>query len=127
MVTAGGWTDGDIVVCGSCDPDPIESEYFQVSFLKHEAQHVQDLARWPDLSQELLEYRAKLVELIYSRERKLLYFFQYQAREGYRKETGNGHMLAARRIVEGIDPAGDIPAQALALFWESCKELKGGN
>ncbi len=127
VVGVGGWADGDGVVCSTGDSDCIESEYFQVSFLKHEAQHVRDLARWPDLSQELLEYRAKLVELIYSRERKPLYFFQHQARAGFRQETGNGHALAAKRIVERIDPAGDIPAQALALFWESCKELENGN
>ncbi len=117
-VGTGGWTDSDGVLCCVADSYRVESENFQVSLLKHEAQHVRDLARWPDLSQELLEYRAKLVELIYSRERALLPSFAAQAGEG------NGHALAAKRIVERINPEGDIPAQALRLFWERCKELE---
>ncbi len=117
-VGTGGWTDSDGVLCCVADSYQVESESFQVSLLKHEAQHARDLARWPELSSEELEYRAKLVELIYSSERTLLPSFAAQAGEG------NGHARAAKRIVEGIDPEGDVPAQALRLFWESCEALE---
>ncbi|MFF2450277.1 hypothetical protein ACFVSW_24845 [Neobacillus sp. NPDC058068] len=43
----------------------IDSSEFQVSYLKHEAQHLSDYARFPNLPAKDLEYRAKLVELIY--------------------------------------------------------------
>ncbi len=117
-VGTGGWTDSDGVLCCVTDSYQVESESFQVSLLKHEAQHAWDLARWPEMPSEELEYRAKLVELIYSKERALLPSFAAQAGEG------NGHALAAKRIVERIDPEGDVSAQALRLFWESCKELE---
>ena len=98
----GGWADGDgIINCVKSAWD-FESESFRVSLLKHEAQHARDLAKDKDMSSEELEYRAKLVELIYSRERNLLQAF---AREADDSDRSNGHAMAAYRIVKEFTDA----------------------
>ena len=95
-VSTGGWTDADgIINCVKTSYD-FDSENFRVSLLKHEAQHARDLALQPDMSSALLEYRAKLVELIYSVERNLLAQF---VREADSSDDSNGHSAAAHRIV----------------------------
>ena len=98
----GGWADADgIINCVKSAWD-FESESFRVSLLKHEAQHARDLAEDKDMSSEELEYRAKLVELIYSRERNLLQAF---AREADDSDRSNGHAMAAYRIVKEFTDA----------------------
>ena len=98
-ISTGGWTDGDgIIHCMKSSYDTA-GENFRVSLLKHEAQHVMDLSLYPRMSQEDLEYRAKLVELIYSEERNLLRQFALEADPS---KENNGHSLAANRIVEGF-------------------------
>lgn len=106
-IGTGGWTDGDgIINCVKTSYD-FESEAFQVSLLKHEAQHARDLAENPEMSSENLEYRAKLVELMYSRERNLLKAFAHEA-DG--ADQNNGHGRASNRIIlefakrSGINP-----------------------
>ena len=132
VVSAGGWTDSDgIINCVKSSYD-VESESFQVSLLKHEAQHAMDLSKYRSMSSEDLEYRAKLVELIYSGERNLLAHFMYEA------GAENGHSQAAERIVEGFSKAlrrdrgelcslsiGQIQSIAKALFTKSNDEIKG--
>ncbi|MFK9090395.1 hypothetical protein [Bacillus salipaludis] len=82
---AGGWakTDGLYYV----DEGPkrkrarLDSSEFQVSYLKHEAQHLSDYSRFPHLQPKDLEYRAKLVELIYEPNSiRLLKKFFYEAK-----------------------------------------------
>ena len=51
------------------------------------------------MSSEDLEYRAKLVELIYSNERNLLERF---AKEAESCDKSNGHSAASDRIMEGF-------------------------
>lgn len=98
-ISAGGWTDGDgIINCVKSSYD-FDSENFRVSLLKHEAQHARDLAAHKDMSSEDLEYRAKLVELIYSSERNLLEPF---AKEAGSCDKRNGHSVASSRIIEGF-------------------------
>ena len=80
---SGGWLDylslgeigtGGWVTAGSCELFCVQSAYaekidtpaFNVSFLKHEAQHMADRKYGEDaISSKDLEYRAKLVELLY--------------------------------------------------------------
>ena len=133
-VGTGGWTDGDgIIHCIKSSYD-LESEGFTVSLLKHEAQHAMDLVSYPRMSQEDLEYRAKLVELIYSEERNLLRQF---AMEADTSQDNNGHSLAASRIVEGfvkrpgmgpekIDTLSisEIQRVSKELFFDSTAEVK---
>ena len=98
-ISPGGWTDGDgIINCVKSSYD-FDSEDFKVSLLKHEAQHARDLAAHKEMSSEDLEYRAKLVELIYSSERNLLEQFGKEA-DGCDK--GNGHSAASGKIIEGF-------------------------
>ena len=98
-IGTGGWTDGDgIINCVRSSYD-LNSENFKISLLKHEAQHARDLSAHGKMSSEDLEYRAKLVELIYSRERNLLAQFM---READRHDPGNGHAAASSRIIEGF-------------------------
>lgn len=130
----GGWSNGDgLIHCVKSNYD-LDSESFRVSLLKHEAQHAADQDRYPGMSSEDLEYRAKLVELIYSEERRLLDRFLREADE---TNAGNSHALAAERIIRGFEErlhktreeltALSIPearAAALALFRESGGEME---
>lgn len=43
----------------------LDSEKFEVSYLKHESLHFTDLNNYPNLSPADLEYRAKVIELMY--------------------------------------------------------------
>lgn len=95
----GGWADGDGYINCVKSAWDFESESFRVSLLKHEAQHARDLAMNPNMSSEDLEYRAKLVELIYSSERNLLLGF---AQEADNSDKSNGHAIAAYRIIKGF-------------------------
>jgi len=127
-----GWTNGDgFIHCVKSAWD-FESESFRVSLLKHEAQHAKDLEMDKDMSSENLEYWAKLVELIYSKERNLLQKFAGEA-DGSLKD--NGHAMAAYRIMNGfadalgveeIQPAmvsiDQIQTIAKVLFEDSVKE-----
>lgn len=64
----GGWAKTDGLYCVA-DTYDIASESFRINYLKHEAQHFDDYSRFPFLAegeQKTLEFRAKLVELIYS-------------------------------------------------------------
>lgn len=129
----GGWSNGDgLIHCVRAAYD-LESEDFQVSLLKHEAQHAMDQARYKDITNEELEYRAKLVELIYSRERRMLVRFVSQADV---TKTDNGHGLAAERIVRGFeiclkkdrDSLAELPLESVqtiaqSLFSESNEEI----
>lgn len=80
-----------------------------------------------------LEYRAKLVELIYSKERNLLQAFSQEANP---MDKSNGHAMAAHRIVKGfadalgmdeVDPAAipleQIQTIARMLFEQSKKDI----
>ena len=95
----GGWADGDGYINCVKSAWDFESESFRVSLLKHEAQHTRDLEMNKDMSSEDLEYRAKLVELIYSSERNLLQAFAQEADDS---DASNGHAMAAHRIVKGF-------------------------
>ena len=101
-IGSGGWTDGDGYINCVKSAWDFESESFRISLLKHEAQHAQDLKMDKNMSSEDLEYRAKLVELIYSTERNLLCSFSQEADNS---DKSNGHSMAAYRIVKGFSNA----------------------
>lgn len=132
-VSTGGWTDADgIINCVKSSYD-FDSEDFRVSLLKHEAQHARDLSLQPNMTSMLLEYRAKLVELIYSAERNLLAQF---VREADSSDDNNGHSSAAHRIVseycEMLDKSSDelgmlsvekVQSVAKTLFEKSSRAI----
>lgn len=112
-VSTGGWADAEgMINCVKSSYD-FNSEAFRVSLLKHEAQHARDLAHNPHMSSVELEYRAKLVELIYSRERNLLVPF---AREADPSEEGSSHSAAAHRIVSAYCARLGKNAEAFGLL-----------
>lgn len=117
----GGWADGDgIINCVKSAYD-FDSENFKVSLLKHEAQHTRDLEMDKDMSSEDLEYRAKLVELIYSSERDLLKQF---AQEADTSDNSNGHAVASNRIVEGFSKIlGKEPSKLCPLPIEQIQSI----
>lgn len=65
LATTTGWVEDGILYCLDWAYDK-ESENFQVSYLKHEARHLVDLAQYPDMESTELEYRAKLTELAFA-------------------------------------------------------------
>ncbi len=127
-----GMTGTGIINCVKSSYD-IEGEAFRVSLLKHEAQHSMDLIKFGNISSDDLEYRAKLVELIYSEQRNMLEKFLLQSDNS---DVKNGHALASYKIAEkfssktGLDfkklaslSAKETQAVASELFFESSDEI----
>ena len=91
----GGWASPDGTINCIEQAYDFESERFLVSLLKHEAQHTVDMKQFPGITPAELEYRAKLVELHYSGNLKLLQKFLSEADES---RTGDSHAMASARI-----------------------------
>ncbi len=133
---SGGWATRERLFCVRMSYD-LDSESFRISYLAHEGQHFSDYKRFPSLEGPELEYRAKLVELIYAdtTARELLKAFSEQGSD--RRE--NPHGYANLRLMndlthtlnvatsdaswwEAIPPA-TIRATALRLFNEDTQRL----
>ena len=65
LASTTGWVDQGTLYCVDWVYSE-GSEAFEVSYLKHEGRHLADLERFPGLSAEDLEYRAKLTELAFA-------------------------------------------------------------
>ena len=65
LAATSGWAtvDGLYCLCWSYD---LESEAFEVSWLKHETRHLVDFREFPGLPEVQMEYRAKLTELAFT-------------------------------------------------------------
>jgi hypothetical protein len=86
---AGGWAKPEGLYFVNDRPKKkkinLDGTEFQVSYLKHEAQHLSDYTRFPNLKPKDLEYRAKLVELIYEpKSFRLLKKFFYEGKNDTR-------------------------------------------
>lgn len=68
----GGWAikESATLYCNKGTYD-LNSETFEVSFLKHESLHFTDLNNYPNLSSADLEYRSKVIELMYGTEESI--------------------------------------------------------
>jgi hypothetical protein len=66
LASTTGWVENGRLYCVAWAYD-VDSENFAVSYLKHEARHLADLRRFPDMASVDLEYRAKLTELAFAR------------------------------------------------------------
>lgn len=66
----GGWAikESATLYCNNGSGYDIDSEKFRVSYLKHESLHFTDLNEYPNLSSTDLEYRSKVIELMYCTE-----------------------------------------------------------
>lgn len=114
----GGWASPDGTINCVEQAYDFESDRFLVSLLKHEAQHMVDMKQYPGITPTELEYRAKLVELCYSRDKDLLQRFMDAANES---RTDDSHAMASVRIkndFEGLTVAEpeEIRAKALEHF-----------
>lgn len=78
----GGWANENGLYCNLKRYKNLDGDSFQVSYLKHEAQHLYDYTHFPQLKSDALEYRAKLVELIYSKNHLILKKFLNDAKNG---------------------------------------------
>ncbi|MBL4708491.1 MAG: hypothetical protein JKY48_08650 [Flavobacteriales bacterium] len=69
---AGGWAvkESATLYCNKGVYN-LASEEFEISYLKHESLHFTDLNKYPNLSSTDLEYRAKIVELMYCTEKTI--------------------------------------------------------
>ena len=92
------WEDGLYCVAECYDLECLEDdEKFQISLLKHEAQHYADKVSFPKLTSVNLEYRAKLVELSYYT--SIESCFRYFIREA-NNNSSNPHEYASHRILK---------------------------
>jgi len=113
-----GWASPDGTICcieGSYD---FNSESFRISLLKHEAQHVADMRQFPAITPTELEYRAKLIELIYTDTPGLLDQFRSEADDGQPENSHAAASVHIREAFEGCDAANVAAVQerARALF-----------
>lgn len=117
MTSTGGWAKKDGLYC-LCRNYDLESERFELSFLKHETRHYADFTLYPALQASDLEYRGKLTELAYSEEgtyRLLEHFFNASNRV-----KNAPHPLANWYVIEGLSAQlldGERPASASA--WQA--------
>ncbi len=141
---AGGWAKEEGIYYVNTDNKEIDTQSadFQVWFLKHEAQHLSDYAKYPNLEGAGLEYRAKLVELIYYPDTfKKLETFINQSKN----DKSLAHPYAAFLIIKGLSnvffgeefvgdlekwrayDSSSISKEALNLFMENDQALCGEN
>ena len=113
----GGWISPDGTINCVEKAYDVNSEKFKVSLFKHEAQHAEDCRRWNNIEPWEIEYRAKLVELIYTQEMNLLEKF---CREAISERTGDSHALASVRIKREM---GELISADIERIQTRAKEL----
>lgn len=99
---AGGWCTNEGLYYVNCDNRTVDTdtERFKVWFLKHEAQHLSDYEKYPNLNSVNLEYRAKLIELMYNTK-------PFGTLSGYlkgaKKDVNLPHSYASYAIIKGLN------------------------
>ncbi|NKE07823.1 hypothetical protein [Mesobacillus selenatarsenatis] len=137
--TVGGWAQEDGLYCNAKRYENLDHDDFQVSYLKHEAQHIADYRSFPGLPSAELEYRAKLVELIYTKDHSLLKKFLNDAKN----DPDFPHPHASYKIIRNLsfeifskdyefdlhvwleEDYQKISSAALELFDQNTSELVG--
>lgn len=109
---AGGWTASGTLYAIRSRYD-LDSEAFRVSYLGHEGRHFADNRDHPGLEQPELEYRAKLTELVLSRDstRRLFDQFLHSGQRG----RGAPHAHAEYWLVRHLEDA--LLASASRAGW----------
>lgn len=94
----GGWANENGLYCNLKRYKNLDDDSFQVSYLKHEAQHLYDYTHFPELKSDALEYRAKLVELIYSKNHLVLKKFLNDAKN----DSNFPHPYSSYKIIKSL-------------------------
>lgn len=97
----GGWAMPEGLYYVNYEKKEIDTDSmkFQVWFLKHEAQHLSDYKKYPNMNGRNFEYRAKLVELIYNSDpNDLIEKFMLDAKD----DKSLPHPYAAFSIIKGL-------------------------
>jgi len=95
----GGWATKEELFCVE-DTYDLDSEKFRVNYLKHEGQHFSDYKYYPKLSVRDLEYRAKLIELIFAEDN--IYETIEQRINLAAKDSKNPHSFANYCIIRDL-------------------------
>lgn len=99
MTGTGGWSGKDGLIYCVRQVYDVESDDFKISFLKYEAQHAVDMRSHPHMESVDLEYRAKLVELMYWPNDKQIMAFLKEADD---RIPSNAHAMASHRIISDL-------------------------
>lgn len=95
----GGWATNKALYCVSKGYNQ-SSEKFKIVYLKHEGQHFYDYKRFPGLESRDLEYRGKLIEMIFCN--KELYNRVAYYLKNAKNDPRNAHPHANYRIVTNM-------------------------
>lgn len=100
-IGTGGWAgEGGVLACVKKRyRGKMHTRRFKVDFLKHEAQHALDNRVYPGISSTHLEYRAKLVQLIYAGNMKT---FEGFLSEADASNPDNSHSVAAYFLTRNL-------------------------
>jgi hypothetical protein len=97
---SGGWAKPEGLYAVVPAYPSLTDESFRVRFLAHESQHYSDYRRFPGLASWELEYRAKLVELVYAiqtKDKVLSYFMSNQG-----DNLADAHSYADKRVLTAL-------------------------
>lgn len=95
----GGWATEEALYCVTKGYDQ-NSEKFKTIYLKHEGQHFYDYKRFPGLESRDLEYRGKLIEMIFCEEE--LYNRVANYLKNAKDDPRNAHPHANYRIIANM-------------------------
>lgn len=99
----GGWAvkESATLFCNKGSYD-IDSEDFKISYLKHESLHFTDLNDYPNLSASDLEYRAKVIELMYCTEETIYERIEDFISGANKSDRNHSHPYANYILIENL-------------------------
>ena len=99
----GGWAikESATLYCNKGQYD-LSSEQFNISYLKHESLHFTDLNEYPNLSSTDLEYRAKIIELMYCTEKSIYQKIAEYIHGADRSDRNHSHPYANYVLIENM-------------------------
>lgn len=128
MISPGGWADPDGIITCIKEKWDFDSDAFKISLLKHEAQHQMDYKKYGInvLTADELEYRAKLMELIYFDNTDKFNAIISEANDAL---VNNGHALASAKIKKDFERStkSNILELSIAEIQNIARELFEGS
>lgn len=122
----GGWATDDALFAVVPRYESLDGEEFRVSFLGHETQHFSDKARFKDLKDWELEYRAKLVELAFADKTRAKVLDRFVSDQG--TDPASPHSYANRAVLLEmvnrlkLNAAGDLATVDLSRLHLAARE-----